>query len=209
MLSFLSAKHLSKLIFKLIKKKKIDRSKKFSLIYFLCFFLSFFFSIVAVNYLLEPISAQVLRPEAISSEIYQRMPDFPKENQYINRETGKVVPDNTLISRIVRYHQYVKSRPTQFRLDWKLTLADYLNLNEQILESTYPGSTTLQINPLPGDRQAISQLNRLQRNKLVDIFVNIYNPQTQTSPKPNSSSNTPNSTPTNPLPQPGDAELLK
>ncbi len=162
----------------------------------------------------QPAAAQILRPESVAAQVYQRLPDLSQENQYINRETEEVDPDNTLVSRLVRYHQYVKSRFTRFRLDWKLTLADYLGANEPIKESRYPGSSILQTNPMKGDIKAIGSLTRRQRNELVDVLVSIYNPEAenpsesnpspQTTPEP--SAPTPRSTPS--LPKPGDAELL-
>jgi hypothetical protein len=160
---------------------------------------------------------QTLVPEAVASQIYEQITDLPKENQYINKERQQADPNNTLLSRFVRYHQYVKNRPVDFRLDWKLTLADYFGLNEDIQEINYPGVSTLTLSPLEGDRQTINQLNRQQRNKLVDLLVSIYNPNAAAIPQPsiNSTTQTPSqSTPTNtkptlPLPKPGDANLLK
>jgi hypothetical protein len=148
--------------------------------------------------------AQTLNPDLVAQKVYQNFPDLPSENQYISQEGG-LASDNTLVSRLVRYHQYIKSRPG-YRLDWQLTLADYLGVNEQMDPS--------RSNPLEGDRTAIKNLSRHQRNQLVDFLVSIYNPQppslanpdaSNQSPQP-SSPNTPNSEPQ--LPQPGDAELL-
>jgi hypothetical protein len=157
--------------------------------------------------------AQTLNPDMVAREVYQRLPDLPSENQYISQETGAIAPDNTLISRLVRYHQYIKSRPG-YRLDWQLTLADYFDVNERMDSSRYPGSTTLRSNPLEGDRAAIKNLNRHQRNQLVDLLVSIYNPQNQSPSTPDTLNQSPqpaspNTTNTEPrLPQPGDAELL-
>ena len=158
-------------------------------------------------------NAQNLRPEAVAAIIYQNIPSFPQENQYISQETGEVDLDNTLISRFIRYHEYVKNRPTKYRLDWKLTLADYLRVNEPIRDFRYPGSSTLQVNPLEGDRAAINRLSRRQRNDLVDTLISLYggkqrnNSTSDFSPslnKPDSH----NSNPLPKLPQAGDAELL-
>ncbi|MGK7876634.1 MAG: hypothetical protein AB4426_26070 [Xenococcaceae cyanobacterium] len=162
----------------------------------------------------QPATAQTLRPELVAAQVYQRFPDLPQENQYIKRETGEVAPDNTLVSRLIRYHQYVKNRPIRFRLDWKLTLADYLGVNEPLRESRYPGKSTLQTNPMESDRKAISSLNRRQRNELVDLLVSIYNPKVEDSSVPNPSpQTTPETSDSTPkprlsLPQPGGAELL-
>ena len=158
-----------------------------------------------------------VRPQDVWRLVYQRLPYLPLENNYINKETGKVSPDNTLIARLIRYHIFVKNRPVFFRIDWKLTLADYLGVNEPIAESTYPGSDTLQINPIDADITAIQRLNRSQRDDLVNILVSIFNPNSpellEIVPKNRTNSNQINpAIPTDsplPLPQPGDANLLK
>ena len=156
--------------------------------------------------------AQTLRPEAAATKVYQSIPSLPQENQYLSQETGEVDADNTLISRLIRYHQYVKNRPLNYRLDWKLTLADYLSVNEPIRDFRYPGSSTLQLNPLESDRAVIDSLSRSQRNELIDVLVGIYNGQqpnnstSNVSPENKPSSENSNSLPQ--LPQPGDADLL-
>ena len=163
----------------------------------------------------QPATAQSLRPESVAAQIYQRLPNMPRENQYVNRETGKVDPDNTLVSRLIRYHQYVKNRPAIFRLDWKLTLADYIGINERIIASSYPGNSSLETNPLEGDLKVIGSLNRRQRDELVQALVNIYNPQKETPPTPTPSAqptpkpSTPPKKPQPIFPKPGDADLLK
>ena len=156
--------------------------------------------------------AQNLRPEIVAAEVYQIFPSLSPENQYLSQETKEVDADNTLISRLIRYHQYVKNRPLNYRLDWKLTLADYFGVNEPIREFRYPGSSTLQRNPLESDRAVIKSLSRRQRNKLVDALVSIYSGQQQNSSQPNSTGSDQslpsNSSPRPRLPQPGDADLL-
>lgn len=127
-------------------------------------------------FITQPVIAQSLKSSDISQRVYQKLPDLPLENQYIDRETGKVDPNNTLMSRLVRYHIYVKGRPAIYRLDWKLTLADYLGANDLMLESRYPGSDSLRKNPIDGDRAAINRLNRAQRDALVQVLVSIFNP---------------------------------
>ncbi|MFM6409446.1 MAG: hypothetical protein ACKPGT_34195, partial [Microcystis sp.] len=47
--------------------------------------------------------SQIQRPETVAQQIYQAMPDLPKENNYIRRDTGAIDPNNTLISRFLRY----------------------------------------------------------------------------------------------------------
>lgn len=156
-----------------------------------------------------------VRVSEVWKKVYEQLPNLPQENQYISQETGKVAEDNTLIGRLIRYHVYVKARPTQYRLDWKLTLADYLGVNEPMLVLNYPGREALKENPLEQDQKAIQQLNRAERDALVNTLVRLFNPNATnidnpTIPKPNSSSTPPKTPPgLTPLPQSGDAELLK
>jgi hypothetical protein len=199
-------------------KQNLDRK----IIHFLCVFcLALCLSIwgeqsIVNKFLVSSAIAQTIPPESVAVKVYQQIPDLPKENQFINKERQQADPDNTLISRLVRYHLYVKNRPLNFRLDWKLTIADYFNLNEDIKAINYPGSSTLTTNPLESDRQIVTKLNRQQRDRLVDTLVNIYNPQAETSsstpsqPNQNSATQKPTQTkPALPLPKPGDAQLLK
>ena len=121
--------------------------------------------------------AQRVSPDQVWQQVYDRLPNLPRENQYVDRETGKVAADNTLVSRFIRYHVYVKNRPTQYRLDWKLTMADYLNANEPIEESTYPGRANLKQSPMEADIAAIGKLNRAERDALVQVLFNAFNPR--------------------------------
>ncbi|WP_238987029.1 hypothetical protein [Lyngbya aestuarii] len=161
---------------------------------------------------------RVVRIRDVWQQVYQQLPDLPKENNYVSLENGEVAAEDTLIGRLIRYHVYVKGRSPLSRFDWKLTLADYLGVNEAMLESQYPGADSLQKNPRDGDRETVRTFNRSQRQELVDTLVNSFDPNssenasdspdgsseetTQTSPKNGSS-------PLPPLPQPGDAELLQ
>jgi hypothetical protein len=158
--------------------------------------------------------AQSLRTEGIADIVYQRLPYLPKENQYISRETGEVAENNSLITRLIRYHQDIKKRPTVFRIDWQLTFADYLGFNERLQEERYPGQNTLTTNPMDADVKVIRSLKRSQRLELIDVLLSIYNPQSQDvspakpspSPQPSPSQNsTPNKPP---LSKPGDSQLL-
>ncbi|NEP41175.1 MAG: hypothetical protein F6K35_18895, partial [Okeania sp. SIO2H7] len=117
---------------------------------------------------------QLQRPTEIWPQVYQQLPDLPLENNYLSEDTGEADTDNTLVGRLVRYHFYVKGRPPNFRFDWKLTLADYLGANELMQESVYPGYESLRENPMEGDRQAIKNLTREQRNALIDVLVEIF-----------------------------------
>ena len=136
----------------------------------------------------QPAVAQSFPVEGVWQQVYQQLPDLPKENQYVSKSTGKAATDNTLVGRFVRYHVYLKGRTPLYRLDWKLSLADYLGVNELIQESQYPSSDTLRTNPVEGDRAAIGRLNRKQRAALVQTLVDIFNgnaaPDTE-APSPN------------------------
>lgn len=163
----------------------------------------------------EPAYAQNARQQDVWQKVYQQLPALPRENQYVNKETGEVDSDNTLVNRLIRYHVYVKGRPPNYRLDWKLTLADYLGANELMEEQVYPGFDTLQENPLEGDRAAIERLNRKQRDALVQNLVSIFNPNYPATPAPASNASPQPSTAPSPAgssisppPRPGDAELL-
>ncbi|MGD1849236.1 MAG: hypothetical protein ACFCBU_01030 [Cyanophyceae cyanobacterium] len=108
--------------------------------------------------------------------VYDRMPEIPLENTYVRRETDEVDPTDTLVTRMMRYHMYSKGRSTRFRLDWKLTLADYLGINELIPPDTYPSNSRLTENPRYGDIQAIAQLSRNQRNRLIETLIAVFEP---------------------------------
>lgn len=154
--------------------------------------------------------AQGVRLEMVAPRVYQRLPDLPRENQYIDVKTGQPAEDNTLITRLIRYHIYVKGRPPQYRLDWKLTLADYLDANEVMQESVYPGYNTLRQNPMTGDRAVIQRLTRKQREVLVQSLADAFSPNSRnsTSQFPATSESSPRPT-LQPRPQPGAADLLK
>jgi hypothetical protein len=166
---------------------------------------------------IQPAMAQFTIPQEAWKRVYERVPDLPKENQYISRETGKVDENNTLVSRLMRYHVFVKRRPPMYRLDWKLTLADYLGAHEYLEEDRYPSADNLRQNPAEGDRQAVQKLTRAQRDALVNAIVSVFNPNSTQSSAP-TPSETPSDTPAPPptpspratpsLPQPGDAQLL-
>lgn len=157
--------------------------------------------------------------ERLAQAAYEKLPQFPRNNQYIRLTTGKPDPDHTLLRRMVDYHVYVRQRSPNYRLDWKLTLADYLGLNEVISPLSYPGSDQLRTHPLDGDRRSIIALSRDQRDQLVNTLAGFYNPQTaiapsaipptarpsqpQTNPAPASQPSLP------PLPTDGAADLLK
>lgn len=121
-------------------------------------------------------SSRRVRVQDAWQQVYQSLPDLPRENQYVNRVSGKVDPNNTLVSRLIRYHYYVKGRPVNFRLDWKFTLADFLDLNEPINPASYPGAENLRKNPFESDRAIIQRLDRKQRDALIQALVGIFAP---------------------------------
>lgn len=124
---------------------------------------------------IQPAIAQRIASSDAWRQVYQRLPEFPLENQYVSKKSRKVSENHTLARRLIRYHVYIKGRAPNTRLDWKLTLADYLGANEIMYDSSYPGSNTLRQNPIEGDRTAIKRLNRLERNTLVQVLVDIFN----------------------------------
>ncbi|WP_017317973.1 hypothetical protein [Mastigocladopsis repens] len=174
-------------------------------------FLRGFLAVIVVGVFLligihQPTYAQRISPGDAWQPVYQQLPDLPRENQYVSKETGKVAENNTLVSRMIRYHIYVKGRAPNYRLDWKLTLADYLGANEVMYETSYPGNDTLRKNPFDSDRAAIARLNRRQRDALVQAIVNVFSPNSQNTqvPTPNNSNQSEETTPTSrQVPKPG------
>lgn len=83
--------------------------------------------------------------------------------------------ENTLISRLIRYHIFVKGRPHPFRLDWRLTLADYLGPMSAWGLIRIRGNVLTE-NPLEGDQAAIASLTRQERDRLVHVLTSIFNP---------------------------------
>lgn len=158
---------------------------------------------VAADAPVSAVPAARVRIQDAWQQIYQKLPNLPLENQYVNRETGKADPNNTLVSRLIRYHYYIKGRPVNYRLDWKMTLADYLGINEPIEPTTYPGADNLRNNPFERDRTTIAKLDRQQRDALVQALVDIFNPSMRTS-APASAKPVPTL-----RPRSGGAELLK
>lgn len=165
----------------------------------------------------QPATAQLSVPQDAWQRVYERLPNLPLENQYVSKQTGKIDENNTLIGRFMRYHIFVKRRPPTYRLDWKLTLADYLGANNYLVESQYPSADTLRENPMESDRKAMEKLTRAERDALVNVLVSLFNPNSTQQPAPSAretptpappppTSSTPSTTPS--LPKPGDAQLL-
>ena len=118
-----------------------------------------------------PANAGIVRTAEIAQKIYIELPEIPLENQYFNQKLKKIDPNNTLINRILRYHAFNKGRPADMRLDWKLTLADYLGANDIIDPATYPSHDVLSKNPLDKDRAVVNALTRSMRDQLIDRLI--------------------------------------
>ena len=136
--------------------------------------------------------------------VYEQVPGLPLENTYVRRDTREVDSEDTVIERFMRYHLYDRGRSPLFRLDWKLSLGDYLGINETIPIDTYPGNTTFTENPRRGDMRAIASLSREQRQKLVDVLVALFTPEPEPATRP---SVAPSPTPS-PTPESGSASDL-
>lgn len=159
-----------------------------------------------------PSFAQNAQPQELWQEVYKKLPNLPLENKYVSKDTKKIDTNSTLVTRLLQYHLYVKGRAPSYRLDWKLTLADYLGVNELIEEAAYPGNATLNANPLQADRAVINRLTRTERNALVQTLVSLFRQNSRAANSPSSRVNSPsNPSPSNsPLPpRPGDAQRLK
>jgi hypothetical protein len=169
------------------------------------------------------IQTSYVSAEQIALRFYQRVPNFPRADNYKVTNPQIKIP-STLVERLALYHTLVKGRSPQRRFDWKLTLADFLGLNDVISAQSYPGREYLDKNPLEDDRVTIRQLNRQQRNQLVQTLVDLYTPAVarETAPATPGTPDKPQATPTlqpfpatapspsrvPPSPQGGGAQLL-
>jgi hypothetical protein len=173
----------------------------------------------AIILLFAPTSfAQLSSPPDVAQFVYKRVPTLAVENKYIRSETNKQAVESTLVSRLVQYHNSTKGRSPTYRLDWKITLADYLGINDVIQPETYPGSAFLKKNPLESDRAVIQKLNASQRNALVQALVDAFTGSNTTEAIKPSTPTVPNAKPKptpayrptlNPLPGTGSADFLK
>ncbi|AGY58937.1 hypothetical protein [Gloeobacter kilaueensis] len=103
------------------------------------------------------------RLQAAAERVYAKIPNLEH-----NALPGQ--PDNTLVRRLINYHATLRGRPEYSRLDWKLTLADYLGYNLPIDPTTYPDNGPGQP-VLAQDRAAIDALSRPQRNRLIEVLI--------------------------------------
>lgn len=136
------------------------------------------------QYIAQGSSPQSPTSADIGQQVHKQLPFLPLENRYVSKQTRQVNTENNLVNRLIQYHVRVKKRPPNYRLDWKLTIADYLDANELLEETLYPGYETLQQNPIQGDRAAIKRLNRKQRDALVQTLVKIFDPNYSTTAVP-------------------------
>lgn len=155
-------------------------------------------------------------PEAVR-QVYKALPKLPLENTYAPKADNIGSPqDNTWIRRVMLYHIQLKGRSPTSRLDWKLTLADYLGANETMFTDAYPGATTYSPNPYDGDLKVMQSLSRAERNALLLALLNAFGgdptPPTLYIP-PVTATEAPSLAPTpakTALPKPGGAaDLLK
>lgn len=121
----------------------------------------------------QPAQLRRIDPSAIAARVYEQIPTLPLENQYISSKNGQVAEDNTLVSRIIRYHLYSKERPTSFRFDWKLTLADYLGAFDRISATNY-ADYGLSENPIEADVAVIQSLSQQARDQLVNALYTAF-----------------------------------
>jgi hypothetical protein len=160
--------------------------------------------------------AQLDSPGDVSQFVYKKLPNLPLENQYIRVKTSKPATESTLISRLMQYHS-IKGRSPLYRLDWKITLADYLGINDFLRPEIYPGNAFLKTSPLERDRKAVQALTRAQRNALVQALVDgatgqdssasVAEPPTPAQPK--AVPEEPYKPTLVPLPAKGSSDLLK
>ncbi len=144
--------------------------------------------IQAPIFAIQPAQAQWRGTDEAASRVYAQMPDLPLANDYISNISGNANPENTFVNRLIRYHLYTRRRSPTYRLDWKITLADYLGLNEWMRDNEYPGSDILRTNPLEGDRALVDSLTRSQRNQLVNTLASIFNSGATAADDPDSNS---------------------
>lgn len=112
-----------------------------------------------------PLQAQTNRIQQAAEVIYAELPNFPSENTYVSGDGAE--PQNTLIRRMLAYHIHTQGRSPRSRLDWKLTLADYLDLNEPMYAGVYPSANVLTVNPHQRDREIVQNLSREEREALL------------------------------------------
>ncbi|MDX2270798.1 MAG: hypothetical protein NW237_02460 [Cyanobacteriota bacterium] len=167
----------------------------------------------------DPAWGQLRLVPAAVEQVYASLPQLPLENTYTpsSPEAGDPT-ENTLVKRLMLYHLQVKGRSPSNRLDWKLTLADYLEANEPMVAQEYPGASLFRENPYHRDRQHIQALSRSERASLLNALLTafggdptppiLYIPPSATAGSPERPT-TPIPAETLLIPPPGNADLLK
>ncbi len=123
----------------------------------------------------SPSWSQLRLIPAAEQSVYEALPTFPRETQYVPRDSDDTNEDpSTLVRRLMLYHLQVKGRSLSSRLDWKLTLADYLEANEPMFPQAYPGARTLTENPFNRDRELIKALTRPERNQVLEVILTAF-----------------------------------
>ncbi len=181
--------------------------------------------IIGLNSNPSPATAQgsrlrQLRPQEILVEASKQLTFIRPDNQYVDRQTKKIRPESTALARLIEYHVYGRGRSPLYRLDWKLTLADYLGAFELMDDDSYPGANQFVRNPVTTDRLQVRSWSRSQREQVVNTLTALYNPNSLKPaaplvfPNPNPAPPRPEPSPpkeplNRPLPQTGDADRLK
>jgi hypothetical protein len=158
---------------------------------------------------ISPRELRRLNAPDVANRLYEQLPDLPREDSYVYQEGGDAATRSTLLSRLIAYHTEVMRRPTAYRFDWKLTLADYLGANEIMVRSRYPGADVLSTNPIDNDRAVIADLSRSQRDELVRVLVETYNPNFAALRNPSEAAEETTAPPPVVMPRPGAADLLR
>lgn len=147
------------------------------------------------------------RPEEIGQRVYEQLPNLERANGYRGTRSGELRPTDTLVARLIRFHQQLRNRRLASRLDWKITMADLLGVNGVLRPEDYPGFETLTPNPLQSDLQAIAKLTRADRDRLIDaILAVVPRPQTAVA-SPEEAPETPAVRPAPPVAAPANPPL--
>lgn len=157
---------------------------------------------------------QLSRVEGAVEQVYRQLPNLPREDGYGGDSRGV----RTLLHRLMVYHLQIMGRSPFSRLDWQLTLADYLDANEVMLAQNYPGATLLSSNPYDRDRQVIQGLSRGERQALLGALLSGFGASPEPDrrfvreqlPQPLGATPTPSPTPAPfVIPPAGSADLLR
>ena len=105
----------------------------------------------------------------IADQLYTQYPDIPRAEDQSS---------NTLLSRFIDYHIEAKARPTQYHLDWELSMADYLDASYDHKQSSVGASGSSRVSGPVGvssvDKQAMQTLSPQQRNQLISSLEQLF-----------------------------------